>query len=210
MKPPTQQYQGMTAAARLADRRERLIEAGIDLFGTSGFRATSIDEVCARAGLTKRYFYESFASREALLMAVYDEVNDQLQAQALAHIVASAGTNPDVLALTDAIITAIFTHLRDEPKHGRILFVEVLGVSPEVDRKYLDNTSNWEKLLVALVPDDSSLTARPALLARAALGTVVGMAVGWIQSGKHESVEEIVGAIRALFSGELSQVRTAG
>jgi len=202
-KPPTQQYQGVSAADRLAGRRHRLIEAGIDLFGTKGYRDTSIDELCARAGLTKRYFYESFTGREDLLLAVYDVVNGAVLEAALGHLVASGQPPTDVIDFARSLTTSLFEHLRAEPRHGRILFVEVLGVSPAVDKKYLENTSGIEKLLVGLVSDSSRLSVKPELLARAALGTVLGMAVAWMQNGQREDVSDMVNAIVALYGGEL-------
>ena len=38
-------YDGKTAAERIAERRERLIDAGVELFGERGYAATSIRSV---------------------------------------------------------------------------------------------------------------------------------------------------------------------
>jgi AcrR family transcriptional regulator len=64
-------YGGLGPAERVAARRERFIEAGTELFGDAGFRGATVRGVCAAAGLTDRYFYESFPSLEALLAEVY-------------------------------------------------------------------------------------------------------------------------------------------
>src|SRR5258707_6385239 len=67
---PRNPYGGVSARARVASRRDRLLAAGLELFGTQGYLCTTIDQVCAEAGLTKRYFYESFRSCEELLGAL--------------------------------------------------------------------------------------------------------------------------------------------
>src|SRR5260370_11527782 len=67
-------YAGLSDEQRRADRRARLIEAGHELFGTIGYAATSIERLCTLAGVTARHFYEEFSGREALLVAVYDEI----------------------------------------------------------------------------------------------------------------------------------------
>jgi AcrR family transcriptional regulator len=41
----------------------------------SGYRNTTVKAVCEAAGLTERYFYESFANSEALLVAAFDTVS---------------------------------------------------------------------------------------------------------------------------------------
>lgn len=60
-------YRGITASERRAQTRERLLEAGLELFGTQGYADTSIRAVSTAASMNSRYFYESFSSREDLL-----------------------------------------------------------------------------------------------------------------------------------------------
>src|ERR1700760_2964539 len=69
-------YGGLAREERVAARRARFIEAGVELFGTHGFRGATVRGVCAAAGLTDRYFYESFPTLEALLAAVYGSLRD--------------------------------------------------------------------------------------------------------------------------------------
>ena len=67
-------YGGVSSEERRARRRVQLLEAGLELFGTRGYSDSSIREVCLAASLNRRYFYESFRTREDLLRAVYDEI----------------------------------------------------------------------------------------------------------------------------------------
>src|SRR5581483_1962254 len=85
----TRVYGGVDAVERRAARRARLIGAALDLLGTDGWQATTVRAICARAGLTARYFYESFADRDELLLAVFDEIAQEAAAVVL-DAVASA------------------------------------------------------------------------------------------------------------------------
>ncbi|WP_419827487.1 TetR/AcrR family transcriptional regulator [Sphingomonas sp.] len=67
-------YGGVDPVERRSARRDRLIEAAIGLYGRQGYRNTGVRAVCQEAGLTERYFYESFVNSEALLAAAYDAV----------------------------------------------------------------------------------------------------------------------------------------
>jgi TetR/AcrR family transcriptional repressor of nem operon len=49
--------------------REKLIEAAIATVRYKGFSATSVDEICAAAGVTKGAFFHHFVSKEALAVA---------------------------------------------------------------------------------------------------------------------------------------------
>ena len=49
-----------------------LLDAAMELFAEQGFGATSIPDICTRAGLTKGAFYSNFANKEALFLALLD------------------------------------------------------------------------------------------------------------------------------------------
>ncbi|MGH7750546.1 MAG: TetR family transcriptional regulator, partial [Candidatus Dormibacteria bacterium] len=74
MPLPTRSYRGVSAEQRHLERRERLLDAGLDLLGTEGWARTTVTAICARARLTERYFYQSFPGREQLLLAVFDRI----------------------------------------------------------------------------------------------------------------------------------------
>lgn len=49
-----------------------LLDAAMELFAEQGFGATSIPDICARAGLTKGAFYSNFATKDSLFLALLD------------------------------------------------------------------------------------------------------------------------------------------
>jgi len=55
-----------------AQRREQLLEIGRELFGQRGYEATSIEEVAARADVSKPVVYEHFGGKEGLYAVVVD------------------------------------------------------------------------------------------------------------------------------------------
>jgi AcrR family transcriptional regulator len=80
-------YRGVSADDRRADRRSRLLEACLDLIGEDGVAEVTAEGTAARAGLSKRYFYESFADRDALLVAASDEVFAAVRSAILQRLV---------------------------------------------------------------------------------------------------------------------------
>src|ERR1700730_8266818 len=68
----TMPFKGVSADDRRIDRRNRLVGAAFEIAGTEGAGALGVGRVCLAAGLTKRYFYESFASLAELQSAVVD------------------------------------------------------------------------------------------------------------------------------------------
>lgn len=53
-----------------ASAREKLLEAGVKLVRQQGYAGTSVDQLCADAGVTKGAFFHHFASKEALGVAL--------------------------------------------------------------------------------------------------------------------------------------------
>jgi len=111
-------YGGVSATDRRRQRRQRLIDAGLQLFGTRGIPAVGIVDVCAEAGLTKRYFYENFASIDALAEAVFEHVTGNLVAIVVPAIEIGAGRDPR------PALTVYIRALLSDPRVVRLLAVE--------------------------------------------------------------------------------------
>src|ERR1700744_5036585 len=118
---PTRPYRGISPTARPARRRADLMAAAFDLLGTVGWEQATMTAICARAKLTERYFYESFASRDELLIAVFEELTERIRGV----IVAALEVAPaDPEATARASITVFVDFLTDDPRNGRVAVVE--------------------------------------------------------------------------------------
>jgi AcrR family transcriptional regulator len=126
-RTPQRAYGGVSAEDRIATRRAKLLDAGLELFGTRGYATTGVKDVCREAGLTDRYFYESFADGGALFLAVFDRLTDQLF-QAVADAVLEAGGDAE-RQLRVAISTFIHA-LAADPRRSRVLFAEAPAAGP--------------------------------------------------------------------------------
>ncbi|MFI7667137.1 TetR/AcrR family transcriptional regulator [Nocardia sp. NPDC049526] len=125
---PVRTYGGIGAEDRVAARRGRLLEAGLELFGTRGYSATGVKDLCRAAGLTDRYFYESFAGTKELFAAVFDHVIDELFA---AVTTAVEATKPRGTRKLRAGIGTYLTALAEDPRKLRIVFVEPTAAGAE-------------------------------------------------------------------------------
>lgn len=61
-----------------AQRREQLLDIGRTLFATRGFEGTSVEEIAAKAGVSKPVVYEHFGGKEGLYAVVVDREMRQL------------------------------------------------------------------------------------------------------------------------------------
>ena len=112
---PARRYRGLSADERRSERRARLLEAAADLFGSDGYAATSIERLCARAGVTTRHFYEEFKSREDVLSALCEEMD-----RATFSAVQSAVEREpdDAEARTRAVVATFITQMLADPRRA--------------------------------------------------------------------------------------------
>ena len=186
-------YRGMSVSERRAQRRERLLEAGLELFGTQGYAGVSIRAVSAAAALNSRYFYESFSSREDLLWHVYRRI---IRANVAAVIDATAGAK----TLEDqarAGLRASWGLLTEDRRKARIVALEVVGVSERLEEARRQNRHAFADILVRnamAFAGGSAVALRmdPLLTARSLMGALVAVLADWVNGDVEASVEEIV------------------
>lgn len=193
-------YRGMSAAERHAQRRERLLEAGLELFGTQGYAATSIRAVSATASLNSRYFYESFSSREDLLWHVYRRI---IREDVAAVIEATAGAE-SIEEQARAGLRASWKLLTEDPRKARILALEAVGVSERLEQMRRESRHAFADILVrnAMSIAGGSVTLRmdPVLTARSLMGAVVQVLADWVNGDVDAPVEEIVEHFTRMFT----------
>ena len=66
----------MPKAAARQNARAKLLDAALSVIRTKGYSATTVDELCAAAGVTKGAFFHHFKSKDALGVAAADHWSD--------------------------------------------------------------------------------------------------------------------------------------
>ncbi len=193
-------YRGITAAERRAQRRERLLEAGLELFATRGYASTSVRAVSQAASLNSRYFYESFKDREDLLFHVYQRIVQEIVVRA-AEAVAKEDT---IESQARAGLRAGWTAVTEDRRKARIVALEVVGVSERIEQLRRDTRHTLARLTaenaLAIAPDDIQLRLDPILTARSLMGGVVEALLDWINGDLDASVDEVVEHLTRLFT----------
>lgn len=121
---------GRHAAARdivLASQRGRLLEAMAVCVAERGYAATTVAQVVAHAGVSRKTFYEHFADKRACFLAAWEVGTDILFAQ----LVAVAAETRDWRARLRSGSEAFLEVLAAEPDFARSFMIEVLSVGEE-------------------------------------------------------------------------------
>jgi AcrR family transcriptional regulator len=201
-------YGGEDLTARTTRRRQQFMDAGLSIFGTSGYRSATVRMLCKQAELTDRYFYESFATTEDLLIAVYRQQFEQLQQAVMAELTRSA-PDDDVMSTVRAGLSALY-EMASEPCVARVCWLEVLGVSPRVDAAYTRTFDGFATLVIGFartryphwrVDDDEA-----RMLGLALIGAVSQTVTHWVLGDYRESKASLLAATSRVFEGVLTSI----
>lgn len=66
---------------RRSATRARLLEGALEVFAERGFHGASVEDICDRAGFTRGAFYSNFASKDELVLALFQATTDRLLEQ---------------------------------------------------------------------------------------------------------------------------------
>jgi len=201
-------YGGKSPQERTASRHQRLLEAGVKLFGTEGYGATSIEALCRVSRVTPRYFYESFSSREELLREIYDRTAVDTLAKVSSAIGSASGE--DVDTLISAGVRALFHCMLDDPKVARIFCIEAVGISPALElrrRKVLHQFAEVLSNQATIKVDNPKLGAGTYdLVSLAIVGGIYELVVDWISGRIDTEIDALVDELTAFIRDALTGV----
>jgi AcrR family transcriptional regulator len=201
-------YAGRGAEERRAERRRRLLDAGLELFGTRGYAATTIEALYTQARLAPRHFYEQFPGREELLRAVYDE---GIEAVVAAVAAARTAAPEDVRGRVGRMLSAFAHAMLSDTRRARIAYLEVPGVSRSLER----HARGVVRGFAAVVEDEAGAAAALGLLpdrdysltAMLLVGGTNAILLDWLSDEHRRPIDEIVDELTDAFVAVLEQRR---
>ncbi|KAA9151168.1 TetR/AcrR family transcriptional regulator [Amycolatopsis acidicola] len=176
---PLRTYGGVAGEDRQAGRRAQLIEAGLRLLGSAeGPQELTVRGVCREANLAARYFYENFADRDALAVAVYDHVVGEIAATTLEAVQAAPD---DARAKTKAGLGNLVRRIAEDPRRGRLLFSPALSATVLAPRRV--ESTRWFVHLLGLQASEFYRIdhgPRLELLAQVLVGGLAQALTSWL------------------------------
>jgi AcrR family transcriptional regulator len=98
-------------------RREQLLDVGLALFAQRGFEGASVEEIAARAGVSKPVVYEHFGGKEGLYAVVVDREMGRL----LDAITTALGTAAHPRTVLERAALALLDYIESSTDGFRIL-----------------------------------------------------------------------------------------
>lgn len=188
-------YSGLPRELVAASQLQRLRHGVIAAVADKGYGATTIAEIAARAGVSKKTFYEHFPDKQSCFLAAYDHGSRALFAAVTAASVAAADDGADAVGQLRAATRAYLGFLVDEASYARVFFLEILSAGPEAVARQRQCRAEFARSLRAW--HERARAAEPTwpaageLAYEAATGAVHEVALGRVAVGRADELSPL-------------------
>ncbi len=188
------------------ERREQLLDVGRSLFAERGFEGTSVEEIAARAGVSKPVVYEHFGGKEGLYAVVVDR-----EVQRLLNSFTSALSGDSPKELLEQATLALLVYVEDQADGFRILVrespVPLSGSGGGFATIISDIASQVEYILAREFKARGFETKLAGLYSQALVGMVALTGQWWLETRKPKRDEVAAHLVNLAWNG-LSKLET--
>ena len=198
----------------MRERTRRLAQTELtrvaqDLFLENGYEDTTIDQIAAAAGMSRRTFFRYFASKDDLVIGKYE-----LFGQRMAETLRDRPADEPLWRSLRRVFDIALIYFDDSPERERNEAMEkIVRSSPTLYAGYLEKLSRMQSLVTEAAlerlpendPDDLR-TLRASSIVGAAFSCVMTAQTAWLASGGSRSAAELLDLamheVEALRAGE--------
>jgi AcrR family transcriptional regulator len=179
----------------VASQRGRMIDAMAQTVAAKGYAATTVADVVAQAGVSRKTFYEHFADREECFLAAYDAAVDVLLGAVAERMAAGTPSEVDWRERVRAGVRAYLEALAAEPAFARTFLVEVHAAGPRAVGRRADVHGRFVEFLRAQSAlarhDHPWLPEVPDVVYPAIVGGVDAVVSSWVSEGRTVELPEL-------------------
>ncbi|MEU1488519.1 TetR family transcriptional regulator [Streptomyces sp. NPDC005752] len=176
--------------------RSLLARTAIELFGAKGFDNTTLDEVAAAAGVSRRTLFNYFRNKEDLALSGLDEQGDLIAAR-----LAERPADEDAWTA----LRAAFQVLEeiDITAEGRLEFITLLFGNDSLRAGHAEKQARWQDLFAPLIeprlPDSDRRTLQARAIAATAIVCLQAANEEWVRlSGQADMLDLYDTAVHAI------------
>lgn len=173
-----------------------MLDAGIALLGSPESGALGVRAVCRSTGITERYFYEAFGTRDGFARAVYDDIAQRTQEVLVAGVhrayerASAAGEPLTAVTVAEAAVLAFVEFVIDRPDVGRILLLAPYR-EPAVAERGLGSMPAFFDVVAGAMPAAVDATTRK-LVATGLVGALTTLFTEFIAERLDVTREQLV------------------
>jgi AcrR family transcriptional regulator len=175
------------------ERRAQLLEAALSVFTENGYHQAAMDDIAARAGVSKPVLYQHFPGKLELYLALIDRHASELE-----QLVRDALALEDNKARIRTMVAAYFDFVGHEGAAFRLIFESDLANEPEVRSRLDQIVLTCAEAMAGIIRDETELDQEEAVMIGVGLvGLAQTTARHWLSHGEisKETATRITGAL---------------
>lgn len=180
------------------ERREQLLSVGRKLFSEKGFESVTVEEIAAKADVSKPVVYEHFGGKEGLYAVVVDR-----ETNALLDAITDALTGGSARQLVEQAGMALFNYIDSNPQGFRILVRDspVAQQTGSFASLMVDIASQVEHVLAAEFKSHGLNDKVAPMYAQMLVGMVAFTGQWWLDVRKPKKEEVVAHLVNLAWNG---------
>ncbi len=174
----------------IRERTRRLAQTELtsvaqELFLKNGYEATTVDQIAAAAGMSKRTFFRYFPSKDDLVIGKYDLFGDRL-----ADALDARPADEPVWESLRRVFDLTLDYVQDDHQRARNDSMErIVQSTPQLTARYLEKMQRIQSLLIGRVAarlgvNTATSDPRPAAIVGAAFACMHAARASWLESNQ--------------------------
>ncbi len=193
--PVEEQHQVQVRSQR---RHGRILEAALEVFTRKGYHAASVDDIAAESATSKGGVYFHFPGKQAIFLALLDEMTALLRSRAEAAMAAE----DEPLRKADAALRVVLETFAGHRTLTRLFLVEARGAGREFHERMADIHESFAVLIAQRLAEAVRRGAIPpldtAVAGRMWFGALHEVVAAWVHSGMAMPLLDAYPTVRAL------------
>ncbi len=175
--------------------RDRILRAALRIFAQKGYHRALVDDIVDESGTSKGAVYHHFPNKEALFLALVDELSARL-AESIAEAIAGAH---GALGKVEAALRAGLLTFAQHQDLARILLLESVSLGAAYEAKRAEVHGRFADLIRGYLDEAVSEGAIAPLDTRVAtlawVGAVNELVIQWLHGGEPDLLTRVVPAL---------------
>lgn len=175
-----------------AATRDRILQAALQVFAEKGYHRAAVDDIVRASATSKGAVYHHFPNKEALFMALVDELSGRLADR----VAAAIGRAHGALGKVEAALRAVLETFAEHRELARILLLESVSLGADYEAKRAQVHARFAALIQAYLDQAMAEGSIPALDTRIAtlawLGAVNEVVIQWLQGDEPDLLTRAV------------------
>lgn len=195
-------YGGLSAEQRSRDRRQRFKQAARDLISEIGVADLTVDLVCRRANISKRYFYDEFTAKDDILAACAEDLYSRLRAGIQTELAAAPRSER-----VNAALCSVIHSLASDSADAR-LYMESPGF-PRLRQRQQQAVQDFSALMTReaiAVTGRAEKSIDRQLGVRALVAGTTDLIIAWLNGDIETDEETLIATLTAISLGAIERL----